>query len=109
MQWTGSGAGFALALRLSQLRSAIRVGLALAEKFPTEDSWEAAMASPEFQETASALAEVLQDVQGDLDVAPPDQVVETVLKHHERGLETLELFAEQLEVSADDILVVLSG
>ena len=109
MDWKGTGPGLSLALRLSQLRSAIRVGLALAEHFPTEDSWEAETASEEFQETMSDLAGVLNDVQADLDTSPPEQVVETVLKHHARSLETLELLSAKLQVPTEDILVVLSG
>jgi len=110
MQWTGSGEGLSLALRLSQLRSAIRVGVALATRFPDEAAWEAEVTSEEFQETMTAFAEILDDVNTDLDATPSDDdVATTILRHHGRGLEAVELLAEKIQVPVDDLVTVLSG
>lgn len=109
MEWTGSPEGFALALRLSQLRSAIRVGQALAKVCPTEESWEAVMSDSEVQETLSALAEIVNDITTDMETASPDTITDTVLRHHSRGLESLEPLCELFELDPEDMLVVLTN
>lgn len=107
--WNGSADGITLAFRLSQLRSAVRVGLALAEKCPTEESWDLLMQNPDIQETLSAFAAIVEDIQQDLNTATPDTVMHTVLNHHGRTLEVLEPFCEHFGIEPDDLFVVLSA
>lgn len=108
--WEGSPDGLQLAMRLSQLRSMVRVGLALAEAYPDEESWDAHMANPETQEILGAFATIVNDIQTDLDtVQEPDQVMTAVLNHHERSLEALETFCEPLQLNPNDLIVVLTA
>lgn len=109
MEWTGSDAGLALALRLSQLRSAVRVGLALATACPTEESWEAMMSKPEIHETFSEFATIVDDILADVSRHPPDAALTQVMAHHARGLEALELFAEAMTIDPEDLLVILTA
>lgn len=109
MKWDASSAAFNMAIRLSQLRAAVRVGLALAERFPTEEEWEAEMENPETQEHLQAAAEVLTDVQLDLDESDPESVVETISNHYGRAEEALVPLCEHYGISREDLLVVLSG
>lgn len=109
MEWTASPEGFGLAMRLSQLRSAVRVGQALAQACPTEESWETIMADPELQETLSAVAEIVTDITRELETATPDTAIDTVLRHHTRGLEALEPLCELFQLDPEDLLVVLTA
>lgn len=108
--WKSSPEGFQLAMRLSQLRSAVRVGLALAEACPTEASWDHMMEDPELQETLSAFAAIVDDIQSDLDQkSDPDLVLDTILEHHGRSLESLDPFCEAFKIDPNDLLVVLTS
>ena len=109
MKWNADETAFGMAIRLSQLRAAVRVGLALAERFPTEEEWEAEMENPEVQENLQALAEVLTDVQLDLDDADPNQVAQTVENHYLRSEEALLPLCERYLINPEDLLVVLAG
>lgn len=109
MQWTAGGTAFELAIRLSQLRSAVRVGLALAERFPTEAEWEAEMEKPEIQENLEAVAQVLGDVQLDLDDATPEKVLSSVENHYDRVQEALGPLCDRYGIAQEDLLVVMAG
>lgn len=109
MKWEAGSTAFNMAIRMSQLRAAVRVGLALAEKFPTEEAWEAEMETPEVQENLQALAEVLSDVQIDLDTAESQEIVQAVENHYERAEEALLPLCERYGISREDMLVVLVG
>lgn len=108
MTWHPSPDGLALALRLSQLRSAIRVGSALAKTCPTEEAWAAVMADPEMQETLAAVAEITRDVEQDLEHATSDTAMDVVANHHSRGLEALDPLAQFFGIDPEDLLVVLT-
>lgn len=108
--WKSSPEGLQLAMRLSQLRSAVRIGLALAETCPTEESWDHLMADPEIQETLSAFAAIVDDIHADLDQKnDPDRVMDTIMEHHSRSLEALEPFCEAFSIDPNDLLVVLTA
>ena len=98
-----------MAVRLSQLRSAVRVGLVLAEKYPTEADWEAEMASKDMQETLEAVSQIFGDIHGDLDAADATNVLQTVENHYGRVQEALEPLAERYGIASEDLLVVLAS
>lgn len=108
--WSGSPEGLQLAMRLSQLRSMVRVGLALAQAYPDEESWDEHMQNADTQETLSAFASIVSDIQADLASAQdPDAVIDSVANHHERTLEALETFCEPLGLDPNDVVVVLTA
>jgi hypothetical protein len=49
-------------LRLSELRSQFRVGMAMLDRFPEETDWEAATRAPDFLESLDALTEIVDDI-----------------------------------------------
>lgn len=88
----------------------VRVGLALAEAYPDEESWDAHMQNPETQETLTAFASIVADIQSDLETAQdPEKVTDSVLNHHERSLEALETFCQPLDLNPNDLIVVLTA
>lgn len=109
MQWNANETAFNLAIRLSQLRSAVRVGLALAEKFPTEEAWEEELNKPEVQENLQAVAEIITDVQLDLDESTPEKALQNVENHYDRAAEALLPLCERYEIAPEDLLVVMAG
>jgi glucokinase len=68
------------------------------------------MTDPDTQETLSAFASIVDDVQADLDTqGDPDAAATAVLNHHERSLEALESFCEPLGLNPNDLIVVLTA
>lgn len=103
-------AALAATMELSRLRSALLVGAALAEQFPTEEAWWGLVSDPEYVESLNALAEVLNDIKTDsqlLEAMTPESVAEAADKHHARAVEAIEVVADRLGVSPDDLLAVL--
>lgn len=94
--------GFAFALKVSQLRSFFRVGMALNEAFPTEEEFEQYMTDPETIETLNIVADLM-----DATVASKDQEPDALDKHHGLAVEALEPLAERLNIDGDDLLVIL--
>lgn len=95
--------GFAFALRLSQVRSFFRVGLALAEAFPTEKAWNDYMTADDTIETMNAVADIMNVAVTTTEDTPEDALD----KHRGLAVEALEPFAEQVGLDADDMLVIL--
>jgi hypothetical protein len=103
-------AALAATMELSRLRSTLIVGAALARRFPTEDDWWGLVSDPEYIESLNALAEVVNDIKQDtqlLESVTPETVAEAADKHHARALEAVEVLAELIDVSPEDLLAVL--
>ncbi len=96
-------------LLLTWLRSTGAVMRALAEQFPTQESWEAVMNEPELHEEIAAFQSVLTDVRSQVGSGQP--TVETLERagaaHYDRALDSVALTAERLGVDPGDLLVVL--
>lgn len=103
-------AALAATMELSRLRSTLLVGAALAARFPTDEDWWDLVSEPEYVESLNALAEVLNDIKKDsqvLEAITPESVAEAADKHHTRAVEAIEVVADRLGVSPDDLLAVL--
>ena len=97
-------------LCLSELRSRFRVALALVERFPDEQDWEAATRDPDFLESLTALADIVSDIRMDgieYESATPNSVADAVTNHYGRAIESVEPIAETLGVAPSDLLSVL--
>lgn len=97
-------------LRLSKCRSQYLIGKALAEYLPTEDLWEGFMNDPENIAQFQALADVAVDIRAAMDAvlaADPEAVQSVVEQHYDRGLEAVELLAEELTTDPHNLLTVL--
>jgi hypothetical protein len=103
-------AALAATLELSRLRSQILVGLALATKFPSDESWWELVSSSDYIETLNSLAEIIQDISSDpavIDQVTPESVAQASDRHYGRAIECVQVLCEQVEVSPDDLLNVL--
>jgi len=109
MAFTPGGMGISLVL--SQIRSAVRVGLALVESCPTEEAWDALLADPETHETLNELALLIQDVHARAEAAGGsyDATLDSLTTDHMRAVECLEPFCEKLGVPPDDFLNALAA
>lgn len=100
----------ATTLMFSQLRSAYRVGKALAEKFPTEEAWQAFLKSSVYVETVAEFAACVTDIRDASELGPaytPEEIQNSVLSHYPRALDAVEEFAILVDVSGEDVLAVL--
>lgn len=98
-----SPAGFAFALRVSQVRSFFRVGLAVSEAFPTEEAWTAYMNEADTIETMNAVAEIMSLTVTELGDTPEDSLD----KYKGLAVEALEPFGERIGADPDDLLVII--
>lgn len=99
--------GAALLLHLSYLRASWLVGQALARAFPDQDSWLKALDEPEFQETLTNFAQLLEDIQLELSATPDPELLRRFgEQHYQRSLECVEAFAERIGVSPHELLLV---
>jgi hypothetical protein len=104
-----SYAAVAVTLELSRLRSSLRVGMALVQRFPQEDDWWALLDDPEIIDSLNALAEVVNDMRVDTaEATTAEEVAAGVAAHHDRAVEAVSLVAEVLGVPSEDLLAVLA-
>lgn len=103
-------ATIAVVLHLSWLRSAAKVGMALAVTYPGEDEWQAFLNAPELMETIDELAPVIADIRAAAELGTdlsPEQVQLAVEQHYGRALDAVEVLAERLGIAPADLLAVL--
>lgn len=100
----------AVTLLLSQMRSMFAVGRGLAAKFPTEESWQAFLQSPIYDEVVTEFAQCVADIRDMAQLGPalsPQEVQNAVASHYPRALDAVQELAELVEVPGEDILAVL--
>lgn len=109
MPFTPGGMGISLVL--SQIRSAVKVGLALVEACPTEEEWEAVLADPDTHETLNELALLIEDIHEQaLDRGGSyEATVDSFAADHKRAVECLEPFCEKLGIPPDDFLNAIAA
>lgn len=100
-----------LILQLSHIRSAVIVGRALADKFPTEEAWITYCNSPQFIVLVEEFTGVITDLKTILpemgDLLDPEQVQLAVEQHYDRALDAMWELSETLEIPAVDLLAFL--
>lgn len=103
--------GMAIAIVLTQVRAAVRVGLALNESHPTEESWEAFLGTPDTQEALNELATMIQDLHDTVQDTGGSytEMLKTVDDEHKRAFECLEPLCESLGITPDDFFVTIAA
>lgn len=98
-------------LLLTNLRNQFRVGLALAQRFPDDDSWDQFGRDPEVLDSFNELGHIIDDIRAEaltdeIDVTP-ESVSQAVANHYDRAMEVVEPIAESLGVEPSELLSVL--
>lgn len=99
-----------LGLHLLAVRSAVLVGIYLNERFPTEELFMDFLNSDETIEGLEAFAEARDDVLAvaiKQDTVTPESVAEAVTTHHPRALEAIDVLAERIGVTPEDLFSFL--
>jgi hypothetical protein len=101
----------AIAIVLTQVRAAVRVGLALNESHPTDATWESFLENPETQETLEELATMIQDLHYSAQAAGGSYtaMLSAVDDDHKRAFECLEPLCEKLGITPDDFFVTVAS
>lgn len=99
----------AAVLRLSKLRSQYLIGKALSETFATEAEWQDALNDPETMEQFEAAGFIADDLRSHLGTVDPtpEAVEDAAALEYKDALETIQLFADDIGATIQDLLHVL--
>lgn len=96
---------------LTFARSHFIVGAALAARFPTPQAWEEAMNGPNVLEVLTEFDSVVDEIsrvsQEELDFPDLEAITTLSESHYEQAKGAVESLAEELQIPADDLIVVL--
>jgi hypothetical protein len=97
-----------LVLQLSNVRNAVMVGQALAQRFPTEEDWNAFITNPIFIESIETFTVCIMDIRNTLpelgNIFDPEVIQQAVDQHYDIALEAVEELADEIGCSPAELL-----